>query len=115
MSPSAIVIHFHILKDLPSRFIPGPELMPVDQLDLERVEKTLRNGIIPAITLPAHAPDELVLSQDRLEVIAGILTTPIRMADKALRRVAPKDRLPHGLYRQCVGNGFIHRQTNDAA
>ena len=76
MSPSAIVIHFHILKDLPSRFIPSSELMPVDQLDLERVKKALSNGIIPAITLPAHASDELVLCQDRLKVIAGVLAPP---------------------------------------
>ncbi len=115
MSPSAIVIHFHILKDLSSRFISGSELMPVDQLDLQSVKKALCNGIIPAITLPAHAPDELVLRQDRLEIIAGILAPAVRMADKTLRRVAPQDRLLHGLSGQCVGNGFIHRQTHDAA
>ena len=84
MSPSAIVIHSHILKDPSFGFIPGSELIPVDQLDLERVKKAFCNGIVPAIALPAHTPDKLVLRQDRFKVIAGILAAPVRMTDKTL-------------------------------
>ena len=69
MSPSAIVIHSHILKDPSFGFIPGSELIPVNQLDLERVKKAFCNGIVPAIAL---------------KVIAGILAAPVRMTDKTL-------------------------------
>lgn len=74
MRPSAIVVHFHVLKYLSFRFITGPEFRPVNQLYFECMEKTFRHRIIPTITLPAHASDELVLRQYRLEIIPGILT-----------------------------------------
>ena len=75
MSSFAIVIHFHILEDLSFCFIPGFELCPVNQLHFKRMEKTLCDGVIPAVALLAHTADELILSQYCLEVIAGILTT----------------------------------------
>jgi len=34
MSPSAIIIHLHIFKDLSLRFIPGPKLIPVVTLSI---------------------------------------------------------------------------------
>ena len=46
MSPPAIVIHFHILKDSSFGFIPSSELIPVNQLALERVKKAFCNGIV---------------------------------------------------------------------
>ena len=115
MSPSAIVIHFHVFKNPSFRFIPSPELIPVDQFDLERVEKTLCDGIIPAIALPAHTSQKFVLRQYRLKVIAGILAATVGMTYKAFVRTTLQDGLPHGLGNQSIGDSFIHRKSHDSS
>src|SRR3989338_181343 len=115
MSSFAIVIHFHILKDLSFCLVPSSEFVPVNQLDLERMKKALRHGIVPTITLAAHTTEKLFLCQYRLEIMTGILTAPVRMAYKPLGRITPQDRLPHGPCSQGVGNGFIHRQTDNSS
>ena len=88
MSPSAIVIHLHVFKDLSFCFIPGLEPIPVYEFNLERVEKALRDGVIPAVAFFAHATDELVLGQYRLKIISSVLTAAVSVADKSLQRVA---------------------------
>ena len=67
MSPFAIIIHLHVFKNSSFRFFPSPELVSVNQFDLERVKEALSDGVVPAIALPAHASDELVLGQYRLK------------------------------------------------
>ena len=64
MGPFAIVIHLHIFKDLSFGFIPRPEPVAVNQFNLERVKKTLSNGIVPTIAFPAHAANKFILAQD---------------------------------------------------
>lgn len=79
MSPFAIVIHFHAFKSFYFCFFPSLELHSLDQLDFEPIEKTFSNGIVPTIAFLAHAANELVLNQYRLEIIAGIRASPARV------------------------------------
>lgn len=109
MSPSAIIIHFDIFEDFSFRFFSGPKFVPVDQLDFERVKKALCDGIIPAVTLSAHAADKLILSQYRLEIITRVLAATVRMTDKTLRWISPHNSLSHRLRRQRIRDCFIHR------
>ena len=89
MSPFAIVIHLHIFKNLSFGFIPGPEPVPVNQFHFKRVKEALSNGIVPAIAFPAHAAKKFVLTQDCLEIMTGVLTAAVRMADQPLPGIAP--------------------------
>ena len=89
MCPSSIVIHLHIFKDLSFCFLARQEPAPVSQLHFERVEKTLSNGIVPTIAFPAHTADKLVIAQDLLEIIPGILAAPVRMTNQTLLRISP--------------------------
>ena len=77
MSPFAIVIHHNIFKDHSLGLLAGGEPYPIDKFNLDRVKKTLRDGIIPAIAFSAHAPNKLIASQYRLKIITGILTAAI--------------------------------------
>ena len=88
--------------------------MPMNKFDLERMEETLNDGVVPTVALPAHTADKLILNQYRLKIVPGILTAAIRVTDKPLRRVTPQDCLIHGLCSQRVGNSFVHCQPNDA-
>jgi hypothetical protein len=80
MSPLAIIIHLDVFKDSSFRFIPCPKLVPMNQFNLERVEETLRHGIIPAVALFTHTAGNLILGQQRLKVVTGILAAPVGMA-----------------------------------
>ena len=111
MSPSAIVVRLHVFKDLSFCFVPGLELIPMNQFYFKRVKEALGDGVIPAVALSAHAADELVLGQYGLKVIPGILAAAVGVANKPPGRVAPQDRLPYGLCGQRIGDGFIHRKA----
>ena len=63
MRPSAVVIHFNVLKDFCFCLFPGPEFHPVYKLYLKRVEETLCHRIIPAVAFFTHAADKLLLRQ----------------------------------------------------
>jgi len=47
MSPLAIVIHFNVFENSSFCFVPSPELIPMNQFNLERVKEALSDGIIP--------------------------------------------------------------------
>jgi len=55
MSALAIVEYFDVLKDRGSRFISVLETTVMDDLVLERAEKTLRHCIVVTVPPPAHA------------------------------------------------------------
>ncbi len=57
-----MIIHLDVFKDFYFCFIPGLKLVPMDKFNLERMNKTLCDGIVPAVAFFAPAPNELVLS-----------------------------------------------------
>ena len=60
MGPLAIVIHHNIFKDHSLGLLAGGEPYPIDKFNLDRVEKTLRDGIVPTITFFAHTTNKLI-------------------------------------------------------
>jgi len=114
MSSPAIVIQLDVFKDLSFGFFTRLEPVSMNQLDLERVKEALSDGVVPAVPLATHAADEFILGQDGFEIIPGKLTASVRMTNQTFVRASPQDRLSHRLRGQRVGNGLIHRQTNDS-
>ena len=73
MPPLPIVEELEILEELGARRRPSGPGHVVDQLDLQRREKALGDGVVPAIALTAHAADDPVVRQHPLVVAAGVL------------------------------------------
>ena len=61
----------------------------MNTLNLERMNKTLGDYVIPTIALTAHATDKAMLGQYGFVIVGRVLATPIRMADQPLTGVAP--------------------------
>ena len=93
MSLHRIVKHLNEIESLASGFVTCWIDLFLGDSFFKRGKETLGNGIVPAITLPAHAANELVLGQNGFEVIAGILAATIRMTDTTLQRVASQNCL----------------------
>jgi hypothetical protein len=92
MPPLPIVEALEVVERLGARRRAGGPRRVVDQLDLERREEALRDGIVPAIAPPVHAADDPVLCQDLLVVAAGVLAPTIRMMHQALGWAPPRQR-----------------------
>src|SRR5438034_7791008 len=79
MSSPPIVEGLEVIEELTARRGPRGPGRVVDELDLQRGEEALGDGVVPAVAPPAHAADDPVLRQHPLVVAAGVLTAAIRM------------------------------------
>src|SRR3989449_4039742 len=95
MPPLAIVEELEVLEELGARRRPSGPGRVMDQLDFQRREEALGDGVVPAVAPAAHTADDPVLRQDPLVVAAGVLTSAIRMMQQTLRR-APTSPRPAG-------------------
>src|SRR5712691_4871893 len=77
MPPLAIVEEFEVLEELGARCRPRGPGRVMDQLDFQRREEALGDGVVPAIAPAAHTADDPVLRQHPLVVAAGVLTPAI--------------------------------------
>ena len=69
----------------------------VSPLTLQAAEEPFDHGIIPTITLAAHAWDYAMIFQDVLVLMAGVLTALIRMMKQTTARLAAPDRHHQGI------------------
>src|SRR3989441_10664580 len=90
MPPLAIVEELEVLEELGARRRPSGPGRVMDQLDFQRREEALGDGVVPAVAPAAHTADDPVLRQDPLVVAAGVLTSAIRMMQQTLRRGAAR-------------------------
>src|SRR5256712_14063741 len=86
MPPLPIVEELEVLEELGARRRPSGPGRVMDQLDFQRREEALGDGVVPAIAAAAHTAADPVLRQDPLVVAAGVLTAPIRMMQQTLGR-----------------------------
>ena len=64
----------------------------INQLCFHNTEKRFGYGIIPAISLSAHALDKTMLTELFSKICAGILNATIRMKNKTISRASILDR-----------------------
>ena len=60
----------------------------MNSFPLERREETFRDRVIVTISRTTHATGDPSISQKVLEIMAGILTTPIRVVNEVRTRSA---------------------------
>src|SRR2546425_2973630 len=103
MPPLPIVEELEILEELGARRRPSGPGRVVDQLDLQRREKALGDGIVPAIAATAHAADDSVLRQHPL-----VVAPAIRMMQQALRRAPTGQRQAEGVEGEVIREALAH-------
>jgi len=57
MRPFPVVIRLDVFKDRLSRFVSHFEPVTMNQFNFQHVQKTLSDGVIPAVAITAHAWD----------------------------------------------------------
>ena len=73
VTPSPIVEHFDVLKDILCRLVPCAVLAMINELSLQSAEETLDAGIVPTVPLSRHAAGYAV----RGEQLADITYIPM--------------------------------------
>src|SRR5262245_26218260 len=73
ISPLSVVEDLEVLEQVGARLRAGGPRGTMNELDLQRREETLGDGVVPAVAPPAHAADDPVLRQDALVAAAGVL------------------------------------------
>lgn len=73
MSPFAIVEHLDVLEDRPPGFFLCQVFFMIHQLGLERAEEAFGDGIVVAVAFAAHRTDRLMILQQLLIRVTGIL------------------------------------------
>src|SRR2546425_9558558 len=102
MPSPPVVEALEVIEELTARRGPRAPGRVVDELDLQRGEEALSDGVVPAVAPPAHAADDPVLRQHPLVVAAGVLTAAIRMMQQAPRGTAASQRHPEGVEGEVV-------------
>src|SRR2546425_726454 len=115
MPSPPVVEGLEVIEELTARRGPRAPGRVVDELDLQRGEEALSDGVVPAVAPPAHAADDPVLRQHPLVVAAGVLTAPIRMMQQAPRGTTASQRHPEGVEGEVVRDALAHRPADGEA
>ena len=75
----SIVKHLDVFEYGRPKLEPTRPDAPVDQFDLERREKRLCDGVVPAIALATHADFDAELGKSAAVFVARVLSAPVGM------------------------------------
>src|SRR5258705_4125753 len=97
METLTIVINLQELKNHGTGMSARVKDMEIDTFGFESAKETFHDGVVVAVGLSAHANGDVVLSQEGLVVISGILAPAIRMMEQFGLRLAFRKRHMQGI------------------
>ena len=77
MEPASIIEQFDVSGNLPLGYLTGWELLPVDELDLERPVRRFREGVIVANPGPAHGLANTQSLENGRELIGRVVAASV--------------------------------------
>ena len=83
MPATTVVEGFDVFEDRSTGLPATDVVVSVDELRLEGREEALRDGVIPAIALAAHAADDSAFAEPAPVVLARVLDAAVRVMDEA--------------------------------
>src|SRR5690606_8428732 len=83
----AIVEHLDVIEEGGVQLCVGRPGLAVDELVLQRAEEALGDGVVPAISLAAHADLDAGLGESLAVGAARVLASPVRMMEQPRRRI----------------------------
>ena len=108
-----------IINDVLSCFIGCLIISKVNLFRFKAVVKAFHDRIVPqagyalpAVSFATHAANDVMLFEQRLEVITAILATTIRVVDESLVRFFPSNSHQQGIHNQLAHHGCIHAPAN---
>lgn len=111
----AVVEELEVIEELGARRGPRGPRRGVDELDLQRREEALGDGVVPSIAPAAHAANDPVLRQHTLVVAAGVLTPTIRVVQRARQWPPTGQRHAEGVEGEVIRDVLAHRPTDSEA
>lgn len=104
MSALSIVEHFDVIEDIGTGQFACFVDAFLNPLFLQTAKERFDDGVVPAVTAPAHAGFEVMLSAESEPVVAAVLRPLVGVDDDALFRLASphghQDRIEHEFPRQ---------------
>lgn len=113
MPSLSVVEELETIEELRARGAPRRPGRVVDEF-LQRREEALGDGVAPAIAPAAHAAHDPMLRQPPVVIAAGVLTSPIRIAQQALGRTSTRQRHVEGID-EIVRDALAHRPVDGEA
>lgn len=77
VAPLGVVEHLDVVEDVGAGVTAGCIDLAADALALEQLEEALGHGVVMAVAAPAHAADQVVVSQELLPFVPGELAALI--------------------------------------
>ena len=90
MAPSLVIEHLNVIEQL--HFGVAATLEALGELDLQRREERLHDGVVVTVTPPTHTAGDAVRIEHPLIVLARIGAPPIRVMKEADRWTSPLQR-----------------------
>jgi hypothetical protein len=109
-----IVPAFDVFGNCSSRLGPRSPAPFRLEFNLERREEALGNGIVPAVTLSAHAWCDSQMPEPIAILWTGVLTASIAMHDQSIVGTIAQRHF-QGLERQLCISGIVHRPADHAS
>ena len=94
MNALPVIEDLDVLEYLIFGLLSGLKSLQINKLRLERVEKTLGDGIVVAVSFTAHAGRNMVIVQKLPKCSPGKLTPLIGMEDQPLANLTMRQGLP---------------------
>ena len=110
-----VVKALDVVEHFSSGVVSGPVISPVYPLCFQAGEEAFDGGIVPAIASATHAAFDAVCLEQRLELIAGVLTALIRVMQQIVRWPPAPDRHHQRIGDQVRRHVRLHRPSDNAA
>ncbi|MCY1559774.1 hypothetical protein D9M68_968430 [compost metagenome] len=90
VSPLGVIEHLDVVEDIDACVVARGIDLAAHSLTLEQLKEALGDGVVVAVSAPAHAAGQIVFPHERLPAMSGELTSLIRVhRDSLLRPTAP--------------------------
>ncbi len=109
-----IVEPFDVIKDVCTSMITSHVMGAAASLRLYRGEEAFHGCVIPTITSTTHAAFNALSGQERLELLAGVLATLVRVMQQCGLRNSAPDRHQQGVANKLSRHLLFHRPANDS-
>src|SRR5205085_11393470 len=92
MPPFGVVEAVDVQRDVTLDIVRVVPLRMILEFELERREEALSDGVVPAVSLAAHAAPDTVLFEDCAVVGARVVDAAVAVMDQAVGRGAQRER-----------------------
>ena len=114
MPTTYIVEPLDVIEQISSALVARAILRPTRALGFQTREETLHRRVVPDVTTTAHAAGDAKLRQQRLEALARLLATLVRVVQQLTRFATSPKRHDQRIGNQLRRHLLTHRPADNA-